>query len=67
MLSTFGHGLLIKQASLQALAITTMCDADWANDPDDRRSVSGSWVFLRPNLVFWGLRNRIWLLGLELK
>ena len=48
------HGLLIQPASLQQpLQLLGFCDADWASDPDDRRSTSGACVFLGPNLISW--------------
>lgn len=48
------HGLLIQPASLQQpLHLLGFCDADWASDPDDRRSTSSACVFLGPNLVSW--------------
>ncbi|KAI5433434.1 hypothetical protein KIW84_020634 [Lathyrus oleraceus] len=32
-------------------------DSDWASDPDDMKSTSGSYVYLGPNLVLWSSKN----------
>jgi len=56
---TLNHGLLIKAAPLHApLALTGFCDADWASDPDDRRSTSGACIYLGPNLVSWWAKKQ---------
>lgn len=36
-----------------SLDITAFSDADWASDPDDRRSIRGYCVLLGTNLVSW--------------
>ncbi|KAH9716509.1 retrovirus-related pol polyprotein from transposon RE1 [Citrus sinensis] len=44
-----------KSEHLDLIAYT---DADWATDPDDRRSISGYCVYLGDNLVAWSSRNQ---------
>ena len=56
---TLHHGLLLTPASTtEPLAITGFCDADWASDPDDRRSTSGACIFLGPNLISWWAKKQ---------
>ena len=48
------HGLHFKAApSSQSFTIKALCDADWASDPDDKRSTSGAVIYFGPNLVSW--------------
>lgn len=48
---TLDIGLLFKVSKSTALII--MVNSDWVSDPDDRRSTTGSCIFLGPNLVSW--------------
>lgn len=48
------YGLLLCPASASLpFSIQPYCDVDWASDPDDRRSTSGSCIFFGLNLVSW--------------
>ena len=56
---TLDHGLVIKAAnSTMPITITGFCDADWASDPDDRRSTSGACIYLGPNLISWWAKKQ---------
>ena len=51
---TLHFGLKLEpNFSTKHYSVHAFCDADWASDPDDRRSTSGAAVFLGPNLVSW--------------
>lgn len=51
---TLHHGLLLQPAPLNTpIKLIAFSDADWGSDPDDRKSTSGSLVYLGPNLVSW--------------
>lgn len=49
---TSGQGLLLQPA-VTPLTLTAFSDADWGSDPNDRKSTSGSLIYLGPNLVSW--------------
>nr|KYP42777.1 Retrovirus-related Pol polyprotein from transposon TNT 1-94 [Cajanus cajan] len=56
---TISHGLHFRPAVLgKSFNLTAMCDADWASDIDDKRSTSGSSIFLGPNLISWWSRKQ---------
>jgi histone deacetylase 1/2 len=56
---TLHHGLLLQPAPLNTpIALTGFCDADWASDPDGRRSTSGACIYLGPNLVSWWAKKQ---------
>ncbi|XP_058749638.1 uncharacterized mitochondrial protein AtMg00810-like [Vicia villosa] len=49
---TSTHGLLLSPTyPSQALSLRAYSDSDCANDPDDRRSTSGTCIFIGPNLI----------------
>ena len=41
------------------LTLSAFTDADWAGDPDDRRSTSGLLVFLSPNPITWSAKKQL--------
>uniref|UniRef100_A0A803Q711 Polyprotein n=1 Tax=Cannabis sativa TaxID=3483 RepID=A0A803Q711_CANSA len=53
---TLDYGLLLKPCL--ALNIIGFCDADWASDPDDRRSTSGFFIYLGSNLISWSSKKQ---------
>ncbi|KAM6582045.1 hypothetical protein CsatB_009047 [Cannabis sativa] len=48
---TLDYGLHLQRST--NYDITAFCDADWASDPDDRRSTTGYCVLFGNNLVAW--------------
>lgn len=49
---TLQHGLQLLPASPSSpIPITAFSNTDWGSDPDDRKSTSGSCLYLGPNLV----------------
>jgi histone deacetylase 1/2 len=53
------HGLLIQPATQgPPYSLRAYSDADWATDQDDRRSVSGSCIYLGPNLIVWSSKKQ---------
>ena len=41
------------------LTLSAFTDADWASDPDDRRSTSGLLVYLGPNPITWSAKKQL--------
>ncbi|CAL8096494.1 unnamed protein product [Prunus armeniaca] len=54
-LGTMHHGLTFRKGSLNLHAFT---DADWAGDPNDRRSTTGYVIFLGSNPVSWSSKKQ---------
>lgn len=53
---TLNHGLHFKKPS--HLILQGYADADWASDPDDRRSTSGFCVYFGENLIQWASKKQ---------
>lgn len=49
------HGLHLKASN--EMHFTAFSNADWASDPDDRRSISAYLVFLGNSLISWASRK----------
>uniref|UniRef100_A0A2N9H7L1 Integrase catalytic domain-containing protein n=1 Tax=Fagus sylvatica TaxID=28930 RepID=A0A2N9H7L1_FAGSY len=52
---TLNHGIAFSPGPIQLSAYT---DADWAGDPDDRRSTSGFLVYLGSNPITWSAKKQ---------
>ncbi|XP_019439970.1 PREDICTED: uncharacterized protein LOC109345432 [Lupinus angustifolius] len=53
---TLNLGIHLKPAVFDSslpITLTALCDADWATDLDDRKSISEVCLFVGPNLVTW--------------
>ncbi|KAA0052371.1 putative mitochondrial protein [Cucumis melo var. makuwa] len=50
------HGLWLSKSDNTSLV--GFADADWASDPDDRKSTSGLCVYFGNNLVSWGSKKQ---------
>ncbi|KAM2231636.1 hypothetical protein ACFX1S_015876 [Malus domestica] len=53
---TIHHGLVYSHGPLQLKAYS---DADWAGDPNDRRSTTGMAVFLGNNPISWSSKKQL--------
>ncbi|KAK6125101.1 hypothetical protein DH2020_041165 [Rehmannia glutinosa] len=53
---TLDYGLHLKASTKPQLV--AFSDADWASDPDDRRSTTGSCVFFGDNLIAWSSKKQ---------
>ena len=52
---TFHHGIEFTHGPLSLSAYT---DADWAGDPDDKRSTSGFLIYLGSNVITWSAKKQ---------
>uniref|UniRef100_A0A2N9J6E2 Integrase catalytic domain-containing protein n=1 Tax=Fagus sylvatica TaxID=28930 RepID=A0A2N9J6E2_FAGSY len=52
---TLHHGIAFTPGSL---SLSVYSDADWAGDPDDRRSTSGMLIYLGSNPITWSAKKQ---------
>jgi hypothetical protein len=54
--NTVSYGLFLTHSS--SLSFQAFADNDWAEDPDDRRSVGSYCVYLGSRLISWSCKQR---------
>jgi hypothetical protein len=52
---TLDHGLFYTPGPI---SLSAFSDADWAGDPNDRRSISGLLVYLGHNPITWSAKKQ---------
>lgn len=50
---SLNSGLTMQRDHNSSMNLQGFCDADWASDPNDRRSTSGYCVYFGSNLISW--------------
>ena len=55
---TSTYGLLLRRPTSSSDLLSAFSDADWAGNPDDRRSTGGYAIFYSGNLVSWSARKQ---------
>ncbi|KAK4271380.1 hypothetical protein QN277_020082 [Acacia crassicarpa] len=53
---SINHGLILCLSPTTSLV--AFCDADWAADKDDRKSMTGYCIYFGSNLVLWSSKNQ---------
>ena len=61
--ATLSHGLILRPATTQSDLLSAFSDADWAGNPDDRRSTGGHAIFYWEILLLGVLENRLQFLA----
>ncbi|XP_071681707.1 uncharacterized protein [Lolium perenne] len=55
---TLSYGVLLRRPTSSPDLLSAFSDADWAGNPDDRRSTGGYAIFYGGNLVSWSARKQ---------